>query len=185
MGVAWAAASGVTNIGPWGYFAAALLGSSIPAVFILLWLRPVLAWLGRTRVFAGLASRLDARFVRKAARVEEKVRLRAERERRRAEAQGLEWTEELHAEAEARRVRAAAWVKYLSIFLFVAVPLPLTGIWTGSAVAAFLNTKFRYAFPCIVIGNVVAGLVIMLLTLGGVGIFYPGGSPFASIGGCL
>lgn len=52
------------------------------------------------------------------------------------------------------------------LFLFVAIPLPGTGVWTGSLIAALMNMRFKLAFPAIVCGNLVAGVIIMLLSHG-------------------
>lgn len=51
----------------------------------------------------------------------------------------------------------------LGLFLFVAIPLPTTGIWTGSAIASALDLRIAYAFPVILLGNAVAGLLMILL----------------------
>jgi len=47
------------------------------------------------------------------------------------------------------------------LMLFVAIPLPGTGVWTGSLIAALLNMRFKWAFPAIFFGNLVAGMLIM------------------------
>ncbi len=51
-------------------------------------------------------------------------------------------------------------IKQLGVFIFVAIPLPMTGIWTGTAIAVFLNLKFKDSVLPIVIGNFIAGLLI-------------------------
>ena len=56
--------------------------------------------------------------------------------------------------------------KYLGLAIFVAIPLPGTGAWTGSLAAAFLDMPLRRAIPSIVAGVVVAGLAISILTFG-------------------
>lgn len=61
--------------------------------------------------------------------------------------------------------------KYLGLFLFVAVPLPGTGAWTGSLVAVFLNMSLRKAMPSIALGILVAGFLITGLTFGFTAIF--------------
>ena len=66
------------------------------------------------------------------------------------------------AGSEGKRIN---WRKALGVFLFVAIPLPLTGVWTGSAVAAFLDLKWKFSFPAIVVGNFVSGLIITLLNM--------------------
>ena len=52
----------------------------------------------------------------------------------------------------------------LSLFAFVAVPFPVTGVWTGTAIAVFTGLKFRESFLPIAAGNFVAGSIITLLT---------------------
>ncbi len=51
-------------------------------------------------------------------------------------------------------------LKQLGVFIFVAIPLPMTGVWTGTAIAVFLNLRFRDAILPVIIGNLVAGLII-------------------------
>lgn len=51
-----------------------------------------------------------------------------------------------------------------ALLVFVAVPLPVTGVWTGTAIAAFLNFKFKDALFALSIGNLIAGSIITLLT---------------------
>lgn len=54
--------------------------------------------------------------------------------------------------------------RYWGLFLFVAVPLPGTGGWTGALVAAFLNMRLRHALPSILAGLASAGAIMLLLT---------------------
>ena len=54
-------------------------------------------------------------------------------------------------------------LKQLGVFIFVAIPLPMTGIWTGTAIAVFLNLKFKDAVLPVIIGNFVAGTIISIL----------------------
>lgn len=53
--------------------------------------------------------------------------------------------------------------KILSVFLFVAIPLPMTGVWTGTAIAVFLGLKMREAILPVALGNLVAGIIISVL----------------------
>lgn len=59
---------------------------------------------------------------------------------------------------------------YLGVFLFVAIPLPGTGVWTGSLLASLLDLKPKIAVPLIICGNVIAGCLMLLLS----NIFFPG-----------
>lgn len=54
----------------------------------------------------------------------------------------------------------------LGLFLFVAIPLPGTGAWTGALLAALLDMRAKYAFPSIVAGVIVAGLIMTLASYG-------------------
>lgn len=56
--------------------------------------------------------------------------------------------------------------KYLGLAVFVALPLPGTGAWTGSLAAAFLDMPLRRAIPSVIAGVVTAGLIISGLAYG-------------------
>lgn len=60
---------------------------------------------------------------------------------------------------------------YLGLFVFVAIPLPGTGVWTGSMIAALLDFRFKYAFPTILFGNLIASIIIVFLSFGMVNLF--------------
>ena len=61
--------------------------------------------------------------------------------------------------------------KYLGLMLFVAVPLPGTGAWTGSLAAAFLDMPLRRAIPSVIAGVLIAGMAISILTYGVANLF--------------
>ncbi len=54
----------------------------------------------------------------------------------------------------------------LGLASFVAIPLPMTGAWTGCAVAFVFGIRFKYAFPTILAGVLIAGLVVTLWSMG-------------------
>ncbi len=56
------------------------------------------------------------------------------------------------------------WEEFALIVL-VAIPLPFTGAWTGSLCAFVFGIPFKKAFPLIVIGVVIAGLITTLITM--------------------
>lgn len=56
--------------------------------------------------------------------------------------------------------------QYLGLWLFVAIPLPGTGAWTGALAAAFLDMPLRKAIPSIFAGVLAAGIAISILTFG-------------------
>ena len=61
--------------------------------------------------------------------------------------------------------------QYLGLWLFVAVPLPGTGAWTGSLAAAFLGMRLKKAMPAVVLGVLTAGCIMLGLTHMGVNLF--------------
>lgn len=65
--------------------------------------------------------------------------------------------------------------KYLGLTLFVGIPLPGTGVWTGALAAAFLDMPLRRAMPSILMGVLLAGAIMTGLTFLGVNLFAPVG----------
>ena len=61
--------------------------------------------------------------------------------------------------------------KYIGLWIFVAIPLPGTGAWTGALVAALLDIRMRHAVPAIFLGVVIAGAIVTVLTYGVVQLF--------------
>jgi uncharacterized membrane protein len=52
----------------------------------------------------------------------------------------------------------------IGLFLFVAIPLPGTGAWTGAMIAAMLDMRMKYAFPAILAGVLAAGALVMSIS---------------------
>ncbi len=59
----------------------------------------------------------------------------------------------------------------IGLALFVAIPLPVTGAWTGSLAAVLFGLKFKHAFLSIFIGILIAGVIVTCATLLGWTIF--------------
>jgi len=57
--------------------------------------------------------------------------------------------------------------KFIGLLVFVAVPVPFTGAWTASLIAIVLGMKFWSAFMAIFGGVIVAGVIVMALSLMG------------------
>ncbi len=54
----------------------------------------------------------------------------------------------------------------LALLLFVGIPLPGTGAWTGSLLAALLGMKFKKAFPAVVLGILLASFIMSVVSYG-------------------
>lgn len=55
---------------------------------------------------------------------------------------------------------------FWGLLVFVAIPLPGTGVWSGALIASLLDMRFKLAFPAILIGNFIAAIAIMSLSHG-------------------
>lgn len=51
----------------------------------------------------------------------------------------------------------------LGLAIFVAIPIPMTGAWTGAVAASLLRIKFRYASIAIFLGILAAGIIVSIL----------------------
>ncbi len=70
---------------------------------------------------------------------------------------------ETRAHTKGQLVRKYA---FLGLFVLVAIPLPGTGAWTGSLVAAILDIRMKKALPAIAAGVLAAGVLVSIITFG-------------------
>ncbi len=116
----------------------AYAGSSIICIPIFFLLIPIFNLLKKIKFIRKIIEKIEAVFKEKAEKLAEKS----------------------NGEAEEVKNKMLIW----GLFIFVAIPFPVTGVWTGTAIAVFLNLKFRQSFLPLVLGNLVAGILITLLT---------------------
>jgi len=105
-----------------------VIGNIIPIPFIILFFRPVIEYMEKTKLFGKLASKLRHRTNNK--------------------------------------IKNLNKYKMLGLFLFVAIPLPGTGAWTGSAIAALLKMRVKHSFWPIFVGVLAAGILMMGISYG-------------------
>lgn len=74
----------------------------------------------------------------------------------------VDWLE-AHAAKKSETVQKWA---FWGLVILVAIPLPGTGAWTGSLVAAMLDMPLKKAFPAIALGVVGAGIIVAFVTYG-------------------
>lgn len=70
---------------------------------------------------------------------------------------------EAHA---AKRIPKVQKYAFWGLVLFVAIPLPGTGAWSGALIAAMLDMRLKKAFPAIMLGVIIAGLIVGLASSG-------------------
>ena len=69
----------------------------------------------------------------------------------------------------AKRSEKVTKYETLGLLLFVAIPLPGTGAWTGSLIASLMNMKLSYAIVSIAAGVVIAGFIMSGVAYGFLG----------------
>lgn len=69
-----------------------------------------------------------------------------------------------------RRNHSKSFEKYqdIALLIFVAIPLPMTGAWSGAAAAFVFGIKKASAIPMIVLGVVGAGIIVTLVSTGAI-----------------
>ena len=73
--------------------------------------------------------------------------------------------EKMEARADKKKDTMIKYKEW-GLLLFVAIPLPGTGGWTGALIAALMDLRMKKAFPIICLGVFIAGLIMSLLTYG-------------------
>lgn len=129
---------GMSYVKSWAF---AFIGSSLIVPLLLLALIPFVKWLAKTKLFHRLGEVIYEKFESKSKSV------------------GDGGEEAVSPEAK----RKSDLKKMLGVFVFVAIPLPLTGVWTGSAVASIVKLPYGKAVASVIGGNLVASLIILLL----------------------
>lgn len=141
------------GLSPFTSFGWAFLGSSLMAPILLLIFIPVINALSRTKFFSKIGKFLYDKFEKKSRSLSEPDK--SEDEIAEAES-GARKRKALLTKRDLKRIGGTA--------LFVAVPLPLTGVWTGSAVASIVKIGFVKGLIGVIIGNAVACAVITLIS---------------------
>lgn len=111
------------------------LGSSLVVPILALIFIPVLNWLKGTKLFHKLAEKLENRIKTKSEKIED------------------------DAESD-KKNRSKLWLKAVGLFVFVAIPLPLTGVYTGTCIGVMLGFNFWQTCGIVIAGNFCAGLIM-------------------------
>ena len=109
-------------------------GSSLMTLPLIVAIRPIVSRMRNSKTFGRLGIALEECLTDRASDVDK----------------GVEKWVEISTDAK----------KFLGVMLFVAVPLPMTGSWTGSAVASILDFKVWKAVLAVFVGNIIAGGIL-------------------------
>ena len=113
-----------------------VIGSVVSAVIIILLLIPIFNLLKKTKFFSKLVESFEEKFKKHSEKIVD----------------------------DAKKKKHKELKKWLGVMAFVAIPLPLTGVWTGSAVAVFLQMVFLKSFSAVAVGAIIAACVMMLVS---------------------
>jgi uncharacterized membrane protein len=123
------------NVNPVAAFFTCVAGSSVIIVPLMLLYKPLINRLKRTKLFCTLAAVVDDAIADKAQKFNKPA------------------SEDKNAQIK----------KFFGLLLFASVPLPFTGAWTGSAVAAILDVKVWKGALIIFLGNNIAALLFLAI----------------------
>lgn len=70
--------------------------------------------------------------------------------------------EKIEEKAEKNKEKITKYAKW-GLYLFVAIPLPGTGAWTGALVADALDINVKKSFPVIALGVLTAGIIMVIV----------------------
>ena len=113
-----------------------LVGSIISAIIIILLLIPIFNLLRKMRFFEKIVATFEEKFKKQSDKIEDN--------------------------SDSKKNKYLK--KWLAVMTFVAIPLPLTGVWTGSAVAVFLQMGFLRSFTAVSVGALVASCIMIFVT---------------------
>ena len=112
-----------------------IIGSCLVVPILAMGFRPLIRWLKASNVFGKFAKRYEDKVSNRASKINNGIR--------------------------SNSVLKQNILKMLAVFAFVAVPLPLTGVWTGTCIGVALGLKTWQTILAVIGGNVVASVLIM------------------------
>lgn len=142
-------------LGRWEAFWWAYLGCSMVSVILYFAFIPIMKFLRKTKMFKGIAKFIDGRINKQTSKYNEDS-AKGENE---INDRVNEVSDETSTNAKPK-LNKARFGKVIGVLLFVAIPLPLTGVWMGTCLAVVLGLNFWETMASIIIGNLIAGIII-------------------------
>ena len=144
----------------WLNYLLSVVGNMLPVPFILLFIPRILDFLARYKKFRPIVLWLRKKANKHSSKVLGKD----------AEVEDLAVDDEylLNSRESAKTLKMSKGI-FIALLLFVAIPLPGTGAWTGGLVASLFNLPKRWAFLATLLGVLIAGLIMCLASYGVVG----------------
>ena len=136
-----------------------VIGNILPVPFILLFIPKILDFLAKFKTFRPMVEWLHKKAEKNRGKIVKSEELRAQ------SAECDEERAECEAENAGGRVRMSAGI-FAALMLFVAIPLPGTGAWTGALAASLFDFPKRGAFFAILLGVMICGVIMCLASYG-------------------
>lgn len=135
----------------------AVVGNLLPVPFILMFIPKILDFMARFKFFRPVVEWLREKADKNSGKI--------------LKTKGSENGENVEGEsgAEEDKKEKMSWGIFTALMIFVAVPLPGTGAWTGSLVAALFNLPKRYSFLAATLGVMISGVIMCLASYGVLG----------------
>lgn len=125
---------GVSALTTWQAFCWALLGSCLVVPFVALLFRPIYNWIKDKKFFKTIVDFAVGDVAKR--------------------------SNQIKTENQDKTARRTLWLKIVAVFLFVAFPVPLTGVWTGTCFAVLLGLNFWVICATVIAGNAVCGVIV-------------------------
>ena len=123
----------------WESFLISVFGGVVVAIVLAFLFWPIFNWLKKTKWFNKFATYIENKLNRNAKDIEDKAQ-------------------------QEKNSKKIFWIKFWSAFTFVAIPLPLTGVWTGTCLALFIGLNKKQTILACSIGNMVAGIIMTVIS---------------------
>jgi len=147
----------------------AFVGSMLPALIIIPFLKPIFAKLKQTKTFHKAVVFLEKNFKRKADKQTHRMQVQLQKldEKNTSQLDGKVLTMSTNGKklvkSKPENQNKLKLTQMLTLLFFVAIPLPLAGVWTSSAIAAFGQMKFWPSLLSIAIGNLFEVVFVTVL----------------------
>lgn len=142
-------------------YAVSVLGNLLPVPFILAFIPIILDFMARFKIFRPIVNWLR----KKADKHKDKIIKEDGEKVSECEAEG-DLPDQSGGKKKNRRLSTAV---FLALMIFVAVPLPGTGAWTGALVAALFDLPKRSSFISVALGVLISGVIMCLASYGVLG----------------
>ena len=131
-------AASLLNVSPLTGYIVSIIGNTLPVPFILLFINKILDWMGKSKI-----KWMETSKVNLFKKISKWLNNKVDKNKDKIEKYG-----------------------YFGLVLFVGIPLPGTGAWTGCLIAAVLEMNKKKSFISIMLGIIMASIIMMLISYG-------------------